>query len=130
MAPHFGEELIGCACPRMIGTAGAGVLRTRAQQMPGPDAQPQLALERRLVAVATGRAGRPRVGVLAAGAALRGRGLAPVAVGAADLLDLRRGVPQAGADLVDLELVDGALLAFLGLVRPLLEPAGHDDAHA
>ena len=46
------------------------------------------------------------------------------------LVDLGGGVPQGGADLVDLDLVDGALLAFLGLVRPLPEPALDDDPHA
>src|SRR4051794_20523766 len=44
--------------------------------------------------------------------------------------DLGRGVPQRGADLVDLQLDDGALLAFLGLERALLEPAGHEDPRA
>ncbi len=83
----------------------------------------RLALERRLVAVAAGSTGRPRVGILAAGAASRGHGLSPATTGAGDLGDLRRGVPQRWAQLVDLELVDGALLAFLGLVRPLPEPA-------
>jgi len=40
--------------------------------------------------------------------------------------DLGGGVAQRRADLVDLDLVDGALLAFLGLVRPLPQPSGHD----
>ena len=61
---------------------------------------------------------------------MRGRGLAAVAAGAGGLSHLGRGVPQRRADLVGLELVDGALLAFLGLVRPLPEPALHDHPHA
>src|SRR3954464_12028986 len=44
--------------------------------------------------------------------------------------DLGRGVPERGADLVDLQLDHGALLAFLGLERALLEPAGHEDPRA
>src|SRR4051812_22552904 len=43
--------------------------------------------------------------------------------------DLGRGVLQAGADLVDVELHDGALLALAGLVRARLETALRDDAH-
>src|SRR5260370_937616 len=34
------------------------------------------------------------------------------------------------AAVVGLDLEDGALLAFLCLVVPLLQPAGHDDPHA
>src|SRR6202012_2186825 len=49
--------------------------------------------------------------------------------GALGLGDLGRRVAQGRADLVDLDLVDRALLAFLGLVGPLLEPALHDDPH-
>src|SRR6266508_1490352 len=37
-------------------------------------------------------------------------------------LHLGGGVPQRRADLVDLELVHGPLLALAGLVRPLLQP--------
>ena len=33
-------------------------------------------------------------------------------------------------DFVGLELVDGPLLAFLGLVRPLPQPPGHDHPRA
>src|SRR3954447_19715041 len=43
--------------------------------------------------------------------------------------DLGRGVLQAGADLVDVEVHDGALLALAGLVRARLETALRDDAH-
>src|SRR4051794_38151267 len=46
------------------------------------------------------------------------------------LLHLRCGIPQRRADLVDFQLDDGALLTLAGLVRPLLEPAGDDDASA
>src|SRR6185369_376119 len=52
------------------------------------------------------------------------------AAGAAHLLHLRRGVAQGRADLVDLELVDGALLALARLVRPLAQPALHDHPSA
>src|SRR5262249_22797103 len=44
--------------------------------------------------------------------------------------DLGGCVPQGRADVVDLDLVDGPLLAFLRLVIPLPEPAGDDDPHA
>ena len=58
---------------------------------------------------------------------------APAAVTAAPgtpggLGDGRGGVAQGRADLVDLELDDGALLALTGLEGPLLEPPLHDDA--
>ena len=46
---------------------------------------------------------------------------------AGGLGDLRGGVAQRGADLVDLQLDDGALLAFLGVERALLEPPADDD---
>src|SRR3954469_1457065 len=42
--------------------------------------------------------------------------------------DLRGGVAEGRADLVDLELDDGALLAFLRVEGALLEPAADDDA--
>src|ERR1700729_3406380 len=111
-----------------------------------------LDLERWLVGVAG--VGRPRVlglatagglaaGVLASVAAAlvsAAGGLAAAAVtaatgtaraaGAVGPGDLGGSVPQRRADVVDLDLVDGALLAFLGLVVPLLEPTGDDDAHA
>src|SRR5207253_9059377 len=45
---------------------------------------------------------------------------------AGGLGDLSRGAAERHAHLVRLELVDGPLLAFLGLVRPLAEPALHD----
>src|ERR1035441_7833663 len=76
--------------------------------------------------------GSPTIPALAAGAGLA----AAVATAtratpsAAGLGDLGRCVPQRGADLVDLYLVDGPLLAFLGLIGPLPQPALHDDAHA
>ena len=49
--------------------------------------------------------------------------------GAGDPVHLGGRVPQRGADVVDLDLVDGPLLAFLGLVRPLPKPPGDDDPH-
>src|SRR5436190_13315130 len=45
---------------------------------------------------------------------------------AGDLGDLGGGVAQAGADLVDVDLHDGALLALAGLEAALLELAGDD----
>ena len=69
-----------------------------------------------------GLAAAPAPGLAAAEAA--------AARGPAGLGDLGRGVAQRRADLVDLDLVDRALLAFLGLVRPLPQPPGHDDPHA
>ncbi|CUM39872.1 hypothetical protein BN2537_8709 [Streptomyces venezuelae] len=44
--------------------------------------------------------------------------------------DLGRGVLEAGADFLDIQLVDRALDALTVLVGPLLQPALHDDAHA
>src|SRR3954470_7064528 len=46
------------------------------------------------------------------------------------LVDLRGGALQGRTDVVRLDLVDGALLPLASLVRPLLEPALHDDPHA
>src|SRR5215472_8620957 len=91
-------------------------------------------LEGRLVgcAVATeavGRIGGPRVfgGPLAAAAsALPGE----VAAGPVGLDDLGGGVAQRGADLVDLDLVNGALLAFPGFIGTLAQPPADNDAHA
>src|SRR5690348_15691780 len=80
------------------------------------------------------RGGRPRivVGIAAALAAAGGAGAEPAATAGAarHLLHLRRGVAQGRADLVDLQLVDGAPLAFLRLVRPLAQPSRHDHARA
>src|SRR5690606_10860747 len=46
------------------------------------------------------------------------------------LVDLRGGVAQGRADLVDLDLEDGALLTLAGLVRTLLETSLDDHPHA
>src|SRR6476620_11248260 len=84
-----------------------------------------------------GTAGRPRVLGLAAGATAPAAALvalaaaeAATAAAALGLVDLRGGTAQGRADLVDVHLHDGALLAFLGLVGPGLQPAGHDHPHA
>src|SRR6478735_1391142 len=84
-----------------------------------------------------GTAGRPRVLGLAAGATAPAAALvalaaaeAATAATALGLVDLRGGTAQGRADLVDVHLHDGALLAFLGLVGTRLQPAGHDHAHA
>src|SRR5271166_670330 len=45
---------------------------------------------------------------------------------AAGLVDLGGGVTKRRPDLVDLDLEDGALLAFARLEGTLLEPAAHD----
>src|SRR5215475_4361961 len=97
-----------------------------------------LGLEGRLVggAVAAhtvGRFGGPRVlgrplgaAAVPATAALSGE----VAAGPVGLDDLGRGVAQGGANLVDLDFVDGALLAFPGLIGTLAQPPADNDAHA
>src|SRR5688500_18274618 len=87
-----------------------------------------------------GRAGGRRPGVAAPAAATGATGGAEAASAAATeaaatltaggLGDLRGGVAQRGADLVDLQLDDGALLAFLGVERTLLEPSADDDPRA
>src|SRR3954452_6201884 len=98
-------------------------------------------LERRLVvrsgATAGSRCRAPRVVVAAAGrggptaaTAAATAAVAATPTTAGDLVHLRRGVAQRGADLVDLELDDGALLALPCLERPLTQPAGHHDPHA
>lgn len=97
--------------------------------------------------VATGRStGRPGVlrgssaaallaaaGASAPAAALLAAATAAVtalATSTGGLGDLGRGVLQAGADFLDVQLVDRALDALTVLVGPLLQPALHDDAHA
>src|SRR5439155_17348088 len=106
-------------------------------------------LERRFVGVAAGAVRRPRVGLtataaataatavaaaLAAGGPAAGGALAAavaaVSARAGDPVDLGRGVPQRGADIVNLHLVHGPLLALLGLVRPLPQPPRDNHAHA
>src|SRR5437764_44406 len=100
-------------------------------------------LERWLVAelAAARRGGRPRVvrpaaeaaAALAAAGRRAAAGEAAAALTTAGTLglgDLRGRVAQRGADLVDFELDDRALLAFLGLVGPLAQPALHDDPGA
>src|SRR5690606_4482596 len=44
-------------------------------------------------------------------------------------VDLRRRVAQGGTDLVDLDLVGGALLTFLGLPLALAQTPLHDHSH-
>src|ERR1700761_3476803 len=118
--------------------AGMGVIQARAY---GPKLQ-GWTLEGRFVGVAAAAVGRrPRVLAPAACAARRAltAGVAAAAVATAETafaagpagpVDLGRSVPQRRADVVDLDLVDGSLLAFLGLVVPLLQPTGHDDPHS
>src|SRR6476660_794256 len=52
-----------------------------------------------------------------------------VAAGPVGLDHLGGGVAERRADLVDLDLVDGALLALPGLIGPLAQPPADDDAH-
>ena len=108
-------------CPR--GLRGAALLAAAAPA----------ALAAALVATGGAGAGGPRVLLLAAAALLAAALLATEAAATAAPLglgDLGRGIPQRGADLVDLHLDDGALLAFLGLVGPGLQASGDDDAGA
>src|SRR6185503_6495857 len=69
------------------------------------------------------------VGTATGGPAAEAAASSATATTALTAVDLRRGVAQGRADLVDLDLEDGALLAFLGLVGALLEPPRDDDAH-
>src|SRR5438067_1953692 len=96
--------------------------------------------ERGLVGEAAAAVGRPWVGVPAAGAAGAGTlaagrpaaalvPLAPARTVPRGPVDLGRGVPQRGADVVDLHLVHGPLLALLRLVRPLPQPPRDDHPH-
>src|SRR6478609_7835829 len=94
-------------------------------------------LERRFVAEAAGGVaaagcggGTPRVVSGSTTGSAAGRAEAAAGRAALGLVDLRRRVAQRRADLVDVELDHGALLALAGLVRALLEPSGRDHAHA
>src|SRR3954470_16557336 len=88
-------------------------------------------LERRFVGHAAGSGRGPGiVGAAAGGATTETAASSAAAAAALTTVDLRCGVAKRGTDLVDLYLEDGALLAFLGLVGPLLEPTGDDHAHA
>ena len=69
---------------------------------------------------------RPAAALLAAA----GTAEAAATAAALGLVDLGGRVAQRGADLVDLHLDDGALLALLGLVRARLQAAGDDHAGA
>src|SRR5439155_15318093 len=96
-------------------------------------------LEGRFVGVAARAVGRrPRAGLTAAAIAALAAARGPAAggtlaavpgAGSGDPVDLGRGVPQRGADIVDLHLVHGPLLALLGLIRPLPQPPGDNDPH-
>src|SRR5215475_12409443 len=55
---------------------------------------------------------------------------AETAAGPVGLGDLGRGVAHGRADIIDLDLVDGPLLAFPGLIGPLAEPTVDDHPHA
>src|SRR3954466_637986 len=112
---------------RMLGdgpAAGARVERSEAWGAAG-----SFCSEGRFV----GRPGRRRPGGARA-AATTGEATAAATTETAAALttrgtgDLRGGVAEGRADLVDLELDDGALLAFLRVEGALLEPAADDDA--
>src|SRR3954451_16786490 len=85
-------------------------------------------LEGRFVGHATrSRRGPGVVGAATGGPAAEAAApAAPAASAALALDDLGRGVFQRRSDLIDVDLVDGALLAFLGFVRPLLQTPLHD----
>src|SRR5689334_14516573 len=93
-------------------------------------------LEGGLVGETTGagrRGGTPRVvcrGATATAARLltaaAAEAAATAAVSTADLVDLRGRVAQRGADLVDLQLHDSALLAFLRVEGTLAQPSGDE----
>ena len=65
---------------------------------------------------------------LLVGPAAAGVGAAGLGAGSVGLGDLDGGVAQGWADVVDVELDDGALVAVAGLERALPQPALHDDA--
>src|SRR5579871_538436 len=85
-------------------------------------------LERLLVvSVAGGRLVGNVPGGVAATAATAAAGVGRIPGGAPIVFDnLGRRPAQAGADLVGHDLDDGFLIAFLCLVAPLLQAAGHD----
>ena len=77
---------------------------------------------------------RTQAAALAAGRAAAGGALAsavPAVPGAGpgDPVDLSRSVPQRRADIIDLHLIHGPLLALLGLIRPLPQPPRDDHPH-
>src|SRR4051794_27700753 len=74
--------------------------------------------------VARATAGEAAATAAAAAAAEPAAAATPAAGSAGDL---GRGVAERGADLVDLQLDDGALLAFLRVEGTLLEATGDDD---
>src|SRR3954467_4064446 len=84
-------------------------------------------LERRFVGHATRCRRGPGVVGAATGRPAAEAAAAATAAAALAAVDLRGGITQRGTHLVDLDLEDGALLAFLGLVGPLLEPPRDDD---
>src|SRR6476620_8292915 len=91
-----------------------------------PGRGPGIILLRGLVAVpASARVAAETAAVAAAEATL-----STLSAGALGAVDLGVGVAQAGADLVDLKLDNGALLAFLGFVGTALQAAGNAHAHA
>src|SRR6266496_3879059 len=59
-----------------------------------------------------------------------GPAAAEAAAGPVGLGDLGRGVAHGRAYVIDLDLVDGPLLAFPGLIGPLAQPAVDDHPHA
>src|SRR5450755_1366138 len=91
------------------------------------------ALERGLVRETTRRRRRPRVfsGATTGGtAATTETATSAAARTTGGLVDLGGGELEGRTDLVGLDLIDGALLAFLGLVRPLLEATLDHHPHA
>src|SRR6202020_270657 len=103
-----------------------GVAGVRRPRVLGPTAAAARLTAGRLAAVPTALV--PAAGGLAPAAVTAATGTARTA-GAVGPGDLGGSVPQGRADVVDLDLVHGPLLAFLRLVLALLEPTGHDDPH-
>src|SRR5215207_9809835 len=80
--------------------------------------------------VARSAAGEAATATAAVAAATAEAATTAAALTAGGAGDLGRGVAERGADLVDLELDDGALLAFLRVEGTLLQPTRDDDPGA
>lgn len=81
-----------------------------------------------LLATSTGTAAPVTATLLTA--AVPTLALAALTTATGGLGDLGGGALETGADFLDVQLVDRALDALAVFVRPLLQPALHDNAHA
>src|ERR1035438_6268768 len=110
----------------------------------GAVGRPRVGLPAAVAAAGTGvalAAGRPAAALtagtalaartaLAAGTALAAAEAAAIpGPGPGHLVHLGRRVTQRRTDVIDLDLIDRALLAFLGLIRPLPQPPRDDHPH-